>query len=114
MGVAMAAMHYGAGLSGIDTEVVIAPSPTSRAPKIYIIDHDRNTAMHRMSKGAKIALLSSLLGSGEPYYPLTGPLGVHFTSGYIKKAKDLGHEDIARSVLDTAFEETHVVPPLPL
>lgn len=115
VGVAMAAMHYGAKLTGVDTEVVIAfTGKQTVRPKIFIIDHDRNSHLDVSRRTATVSMLSSLLGSGEPYYPLFGVLGKAFGAGYVKKARDLGFEDIAKEVLEVSALESLASPPLPL
>lgn len=115
VGVAVGAMHYGARLSGIDTEIVIAFSKVrSTHPKIFIIDHDRNGHLDLSKHQKTISLLSSLLGSGEPYYPLNGRLGAAFQAGYLKKARNLGFEKLAVDVLQMAMLESAASPPLPL
>lgn len=115
VGVAMAAMHYGAQLTGVDTEVVIAfVGKKSARPKIFIIDHDRNSRLNIARRLPTISMLSSLLGSGEPYFPLHGDLGKAFAAGYLKKARDLGFEDLAKEVLISSVAESEVARPIPL
>lgn len=115
VGVAMAAMHYGAELTGVDTEVVVAFAGTQMTrPKVFIIDHDRNGPLDLSKKQATVSILASLLGSGEPYYPMHGKLGEAFRTGYLKKAADLGYLELAGDVLAMSVLESIEVPPLPL
>lgn len=116
VGVAMAVMHYGAGLSGLDTEIIVAFSGNSARPKIFIIDHDRNTRVifAKNKRASTISLLSSIIGTGEPYFPLHGPLSISFREGYLLKATELGFGDMAIDVLTMATEESEFTPQLPL
>ena len=116
VGIAMAVMHYAAQLSGMDTEIVIAFTGTSVRPKIFIIDHDRNTriSLAKNKIPSTVSLLSSIIGTGEPYFPLQGPLSKPFKEGYLKKAAQLGCGVVAMDVLTMATEESVFSPQLPL
>lgn len=114
IGVAVASMHYGAGFNGLDSEIVIARTTRSPTPKVYIIDHDQNGPMNVSKPRSIVSMLSTLLGSGEPYYPFEGPLAPWFRQGYVQKAERLGFGKLANDVMDAAATEYVHVPPLPL
>lgn len=115
VGLAVGIMHFVAEMSGVDSEVVLAKLSADGPPKVFIIDHDRNTTLDLKKPGRVISLLSGLLGSGEPYFPMRGPLAEHFADGYLEAAKRArGRITIARDILSAAVLEYDTNPPLPL